>query len=299
MVPPAAAPAAARANPNASVTAGWFEGAPICKLVVCLQVLLVYVLQHYLHWISSLDNSEPTASIPVILSRLIWNKMTFSTTGQLVVGTMLLAYMGRKMERELGSLRFLWLFLFVDLFVVGMEFVTINLMNHFTYSGPYPLLGACLWLYYRYTPRLYPNFVSVLGFTASEKVFYYLWFAQVLYPEGLRPAFLGAAACALFFKLDLQFPAAFAKQVSNLLHHIEAPPRVMLSVGAQAHGGDAGLAQAAAAARPAPPRPVEADPAAVEQLLMMGFDQDQVVRALQVHNNNVQRAADQLLSQAS
>jgi len=40
-----------------------------------------------------------------------------------------------------------------------------------------------------------------------------------------------------------------------------------------------------------------ADPAAIEQLLLMGFDQQQVVEALQYSNNNVNRAADRLLTQ--
>jgi hypothetical protein len=272
--------------------------------VVTAQVLLAYLLQHYLHLISPHnDVNEPTASLAEILRRLIVQKLTFATSGQLVVGTTLLALELRRFERELGSLRFLWLLLVVSTMVVLTEFVTINVVDHYGYVGPYQLIGACLWMYYRYTPRLYPNFVSVLGLSASEKMFYYLWFAQVIYQEGLRPAIMGALACALFLKLNLQFPAALSKQVSSLLLNIQAPPRVLLSVGSHHRAAGPGtIAHAAAAAAMAPrppPRPVQADPAAVEQLVIMGFDQDQVVRALQATNNNVQRAADQLLSQVS
>lgn len=55
--------------------------------------------------------------------------------------------------------------------------------------------------------------------------------------------------------------------------------------------------QQAQAAQPPPPPPPP-DPAAVEQLVMMGFDRAQVVQALQSCNNDVQRAADRLLTQA-
>lgn len=52
--------------------------------------------------------------------------------------------------------------------------------------------------------------------------------------------------------------------------------------------------QQAQAAQPPPPP----DPTAVEQLVMMGFDRAQVVQALQSCNNDVQRAADRLLTQS-
>ena len=55
-------------------------------------------------------------------------------------------------------------------------------------------------------------------------------------------------------------------------------------------------AAAAAVAPRVPPQPVVADPAAVAQLIGMGFDQAQVEQALQQTNNNVERAADRLLS---
>jgi hypothetical protein len=52
---------------------------------------------------------------------------------------------------------------------------------------------------------------------------------------------------------------------------------------------------AAAAAQRSPPT---ADPAAIEQLVMMGFSRPQVIEALQWSNNDVQRAADRLLTQS-
>jgi len=55
------------------------------------------------------------------------------------------------------------------------------------------------------------------------------------------------------------------------------------------------LQQQEQAAQPPPPPP---DPAAVEQLVMMGFDRAQVVQALQSCNNDVQRAADRLLTES-
>jgi len=37
-------------------------------------------------------------------------------------------------------------------------------------SGPYTILGSTLYLFHRYTPRLHPRIVSILGFELSEKV---------------------------------------------------------------------------------------------------------------------------------
>lgn len=37
-------------------------------------------------------------------------------------------------------------------------------------SGPYTILGSTLYLFHKYTPRLHPRIVSVLGFELSEKV---------------------------------------------------------------------------------------------------------------------------------
>ena len=37
-------------------------------------------------------------------------------------------------------------------------------------SGPYTMIGALMFLFNEYTPRLHPRFVSGLGFDFSEKV---------------------------------------------------------------------------------------------------------------------------------
>lgn len=62
------------------------------------------------------------------------------------------------------------------------------------YSGPYPLLGAVLALYHRFTPRLYPQFFGVLGIHFSEKSLTYGLCAQVILFGGMGtiiPTFLG------------------------------------------------------------------------------------------------------------
>ena len=260
------------------------------------QVVLLYLLQHHLHIrLLPFENDEITSSIFTIIVQLTACKLTFESSGQLVVGTSLLAFVARKYEREMGSVRFLNLFVFCNTLVVLFEFMGIGFWKH-NYGGPYPTLGACLWLYIRYTPRLYPTFISVLGLSASEKVFYYLWFAQVLYQEGIRPAVLGAVACVLFMALQLQMPATLAKPIQSFLNSVQTPPKALIMLGI-----DPMAQQAAAVAAPvvAPRPPVQPDPAAIEQLVMMGFEQQQVIQALQATGNNIQRAADQLLSQVS
>ncbi|GKY90969.1 hypothetical protein MPSEU_000069700 [Mayamaea pseudoterrestris] len=309
MVPPAVPPAAAARSHHAAAGSSFkmFDGAPVTKLLLA-QVLLLYLMRNVWHLLEYYENNEPTASIVAIIFRLMVCKLTFSAPGPLILGGILLGTFGRRYERELGSLRFIWLCLFCNALVILLELLTVNVMPGKRYDGPYPLLGACLWLYYCYAPRLYPSFFSILGLEASEKSIFYSLFGLVLFREGLQPAILGMMACCLFCRLQLQFPnvMGLASHATLLLQKVQAPPRVLISTaanGVNVLNHHAAAANARPMVRPvvAPPRPVvvEADPAAIEQLVMMGFDQDQVVRTLQATNNNVERAADQLLSQLS
>ena len=252
------------------------------------------------------------------------SKLTFGSTGELIMGGMLLAVLAKQFEREMGSRKFGLFVMVANLGAVGLEVVLVGfttlMETGYRYQGPYALLGALMYLYHRYTPRLHPRFFGILGFTFSEKSFYYLWFAQVVGYRGwntvLAAAFGGITAYVFMTThLDqtLDIPDAIAKPLTSLgAHFSEPPPRVLSSARARGGGGggdamagmqrlmrnpagQAAAAAAAAAQRPAAP-PAPPDPEAIEQLTSMGFERQSVLDALRATNNNVERAADRLLT---
>jgi len=253
--------------------------------------------------------------------RYLTSKITFGSTSELVIGTILLVYLVRKFEREMGSRKVALFCLFVNCATVAIESVVVmNSSSSFNlrYSGPYPLIGAFFSLYHRYTPRLHPRFFSILGINFSEKIFHYVWLAQVASSGGWDSAYSvgigwSMALCyelvPFFKKLDL--PDAIASVFGDLSSRLlESPPRILVPQVARGAGGGrmyaagrpaaaaaAGGVRPTAAAQRAPMPAAAADPAAIEQLVNMGFSRAQVVDALQSSNNDVQRAAERLLTQ--
>lgn len=203
--------------------------------------------------------------------------------------------------------------------------------------GPYPYIGALLYLYNTYTPRLYPKFIGILGWNFSEKAITYFFTLQLITSDGwssLVPTMCGYLCSAIasspatpFGSYDPKFPAFVYHMSDSIgrsigLSDLLAPPptivRGMRAAGRQGRGGRGGNAQrlvpgapnpfgipAAAAAVAAPPRPPQyqplpqADPPsedAINQLTMMGFDRDAVIRALRATDNNLEAAANRLLT---
>jgi hypothetical protein len=274
-----------------ALASGWFEGAPVSKLLVG-SILLSYVLQHHFYNPTLIDYT--TTTLGGILQHNILCQLTFASAGDLVIGTTLLARMARQLERDMSSPQFLGFLLAVNGASIFVETMSVGFLPHVV-AGPYPLLGALMLYYYKYTPRLYPKFMSFLGMTCSEKVFYYVWFLQVIYKHGAFFAGIGAFFGWLFFYFHPTVP--FATQIYRLLDNVlSESPRMFVTTNPAAPN-------AAAAAQLRPPAsvaaPVIADPAAIEQLVMMGFDPTQVEQVLRATNNNVQAAADQLLSNVS
>ena len=114
----------------------------------------------------------------------------------------------------------------------------------------------------------------------------------------------------------LDVPDVIAKPLISIGTHISEPPPRVLAAGRAPRGGGGGgggggarhnnnplgvaaaaAAAAAAAQRPAVARPpAPPDPGAIEQLTAMGFERQRVLDALRATNNNVERAADRLLT---
>jgi membrane associated rhomboid family serine protease len=322
-------PAAPLIGPGAQATMAppgqtWFAGAPVAKLVAVVTAVF-YVLFH------AKSSKEIMAMDSLRMMRVAqhsgggsewyryWSsKLTFGSTGELVVGGILLAVLARQFEREMGSRKFGVFWAVVTLSSILLEVVYVNFSTlyemGYRYQGPYAVLGALMYLYHRYTPSLHRRFIGILGFTFSEKSFYYLWFGQVTGYGGwntIVATTFGILTAYAFMVTSLHqtidIPEAIAKPLAAIGARISEPhPRVLAPAGNRGRDAMAGIQRmarnAAAAAqqqqRPTapPPAPAAPDPAAIEQLTSMGFERARVEEALQVSNNNVERAADRLLS---
>jgi len=313
------------AGQSSSTTASYFVGAPLSKLcvvatIVCYAVFHAQSAQDYMAMNSSrILRASQFGNSSSEWHRYWSSKITFGSTGELVMGGMLLAVLAKQFEREMGTRKFGVFLVLINLCAIGLEVVFVGLTTLMTtgyhYQGPYALLGGLMYLHHRFTPRLHPRFFGILGFTFSEKSFYYLWFAQVVGYQGRNT--IVATVCGIItayvyintnLHQTLDLPDTLAKPLTAVGAHLsEPPPRVLSTVRRGGVGGGAAMgnnaiaqaaaAQAAAAQRPVAPAAVVApDPGAIEQLTSMGFERQQVIDALRVTNNNVERAADRLLA---
>jgi hypothetical protein len=287
----------------------WFLGAPVSKLVVVGLVIAHVVIQsrnkgHY---------SPPRLDEDMKFYRLFTSKLVFGSTGETVLGTLALSMHMRRFEREMGSRKFLLLLLATNVFTMILELsamLSFDVLD-LQYSGPYPILGAMILLHAKYTPRLHPRFVSVLGFAFSEKSLSYFLCAYVVGYQGIftvLPTILGMLAAYMFVHFHWDFPnfvvSAFKPLERLCALAVDPPPRVyaplLQAQNARGARGNDPFAQQQpqrravrpVAAAPPPPPPEEA----IEQLTAMGFDRERVLASLQSTNNNVERAADRLLS---
>lgn len=312
-----------------------FAGAPISKLAAAFTVI-AYVSMHTKHNASSVFEFD-AARIRERgeTFRYITSKMTFSSTGNLVIGTIFLTFLVRKFEWEMGTRKMAFFCSFINLATMASEsLIAVNspsLMSHnLRYAGPYPLVGALFSLYHRHTPRLHPRFFSVMGISFSEKIFHYAWFLQIAMSNGWNSAYaVGAGWCfSLLYEFvpflgKLDVPDRVADFLGGLASRfLDPPPRILAphssNIGGRGGGGSSGRqhrahsrGQAASAAagatatgglRPTAaaqrqPTVVTPDPGAIEQLTNMGFPRNQAVEALQNSNNDVHRAAERLLIQ--
>lgn len=292
-------------------TQSFFVGAPLTKLSGIIAVVAYF---------STRNNAGAMAMHAVRVYekgqvyRYLTAPLTFGTPAELIPAGLLLVYSLRQVEREMSTRKAALFVLFVNGFAMACQALMIpyllyGLQFNLRYSGPYALLGALGYYYHVKTPRITPTFVRVLGFSFSDKVWQYMWFLQAAGAGGQSTALMfavGALGAWIYDKVPLlsqaDVPDLMATWVSTavgLRFWADGPPRAILP----GRGGRGGLPppmvpRAAALPPPQPPQPVTADPAAIEQLTMMGFPRPRVVEALQATNNDVQRAADRLLTQS-
>lgn len=292
---------------SASLSFSWFTGAPVTRLWTAASIVAYAASKpNFRRW-CGMDSSA--IRLQFELHRYWASKIFFTTPGELVMGSLLLFYLCRKYERELGSRKFSILVLLSNALTIVMEMIYLQTdifyrkdQTVYRYTGPYPLMGALFWLFHRFAPRLYPKLFGALGFHFSEKTLYYLFFGQCINASGISSVIatlLGAVACqiSLNFLSWIDWPQFVVNFASDINHRFgDTAPVVFLPQRTrQARPPPTGR-HAEARTGPAPARP-DADPEAIDQLCNMGFDRAQVVQALQLSNNDVQRAAELLLAQ--
>ena len=146
----------------------WFAGAPLTRIIACGTTLLYALFEtNHVHPDLSLDYDRLIADGE--LYRLFTCNLTFATVGELVMGMILLVPLMRRYERELGTAKFGTLLVFAN---VGATFLELCLAALFPppgdggggrHSGPYPTIGAMLYLFHVYAPRLHPKFFGLAG----------------------------------------------------------------------------------------------------------------------------------------
>ena len=201
----------------------WFSGAPITKIICILWVAgSLWVIRNNGdddNTYSNRNNNNNNDSNGLWVSAL-WNGPSnwfFSSSTELIVGLSFLVHYLRRLEQELSSRRFIaWLFtleivyIFIRLVAVLTfdEDVTRTFVGGGTTAakGPYLFVGAVLYWYKTYVPRLYPRFLSssTLDISCSEKTFPYLCAIYILFMRGtasLLAGSIGMVASGIFFFL--------------------------------------------------------------------------------------------------
>lgn len=302
----------------------WFGGAPASQLLLALGVAL-YFVAHDQRAAWQLDGGGGNSTDTY---RYMTSKLAFLTTAELIVGTSLQFYLYRRYERELGTRRFMVFWLFVHLFCILQEFLGIQMLTlrnsrmrqlleaSFTaeeatlgsimiwqYAGPYAFVGALFAMFHWHAPRLHPRFVTAFGFYFSEKTFYYLWFLYLSGSGGwktLASAATGAVSTTVYLRMRFQdrldMPDVLVNVVRPLCERVGLVPiaPMIRPIGTAPRQP---VQQPPVEQQPLIPMP-ELDPDAVEQLTAMGFPQSEVMNALRQTHNNVEHAANRLLSGA-
>lgn len=270
----------------------------------------------------------------------IWTcQLPYETLGEALFSLGVLCPLMRRFEREMGSRKFASFLTFTFVIASTWElifFQVFSTYNHTTtprVSGPYPWLGSLLFLFHVYTPRLYPNFFSLLGIMCSEKSITYAIALQLIFSGGtstMIPAATGMMAAFVCTTPALQiknwelpsfvyrigpivgrpfmdtpntpFPninhmnnipnARFPARDRNGNRMMAPPPPAAMIPPARQHQQARHRAPPTTLPIPTPPPSEEM----IETLTSMGFERDAVLRVLQQCDNNVERAANQLLN---
>ncbi|KAJ8614458.1 hypothetical protein CTAYLR_000828 [Chrysophaeum taylorii] len=279
-----------------------FEGAPLCRIAFVSSALNSLFLSSSTKAKMSLDLGRVLARGEVW--RLLTHHIAFESLGETVIGAVHL-YRFRRFERMLGSRKFGAFALIACslatslatgiVFVVGergrdqgAEYMRIA-------SGPYALIFSMYSLFYSLVPAARPRLVGIAGLDISDKSLMYLAAAQLLLSSGLRsfvPGACGLLAGAAYLSDALKlYTLALPKSLDRFL--VPATPSSP-DFSARSHGASQDIHRDNLPEPFAPPP--EPSQAHVDSLVAMGFDRDRAVDALRSSGNNLEVAANSLLS---
>lgn len=278
-----------------------FEGAPLCRLAFASTTLASLFLSPATKVRMSFDLGRVLAHSEVL--RLVTHQLAFGSLGETVIGAVHL-YRFRRFERMLGSRRFgafaiivcsLATSLATGLVFVAGERAREQGANYLRpASGPYALIFGMYSLFYSLVPAARPRLVGFGGLDVSDKSLMYLAAVQLLFSTGLRsfvPGACGLVAGAAYLSDSLKlYTLALPKTLDRLLASTTPPPPPDYTDGGSAPHDDHRFAAAAFAPTPEPSQDH------IESLVAMGFDRDRAVAALRASRNNVELAANRLLS---
>ena len=307
-------------------TPRFFQGSPVTKFFLTVStVVFVWTQYQIQHASSTVGGSNSGNTHTFVKMNSLQQFICFSNFGEMFIGGFsLIMPLMKSFEREFGSrLFFSYLMVSVGLSLVYFECMKALMAEDphtIDYMGPYGLMGVLLHLYYTFTPRLYPKFMGVLGMDFSEKSITYLLFCMTL-PMGILPAICGfgssmicssnaimplissrmllpdfvyRAVNAIFGPWFVDQSAYVPVPVAVAARQINANPNTIVNNRQQSNGAPSVNNVDRFEALPMPPPPSEE---AIANLTAMGFDREAVIRILQQCDNNVEIAANRLLSE--
>ncbi|KAJ1972661.1 hypothetical protein H4R35_004551 [Dimargaris xerosporica] len=263
--------------------------------------------------------------------RLITSQLAFANSGELLFGSLLL-YQCRVIERHYGSAKFA---AFVFLTSVAAKLLELGLLisgNSVGLNslppGPYGLIFATLYQFYRIIPSTYK--FRILGISLTDKSYMYFLAFQLIqflalnYPTSLIPAVCGILVGTLY-RTDVgglkgwRFPAAFTRLASKWL-----TPLLATSTAANSSAATMDQAYSSQARRDhliqrtmfpqtqqmtdlgqsymetmteGMPQPIREEHIVALMTMFPNLERSAVVTALQSSNNDVNAAATLLLEQ--
>lgn len=238
--------------------------------------------------------------------RLVTHHAAFETLGEAALGAIAL-YRFRRFERYLGSRKFVCFAAMAAGTTTALLAAGARLLPRrdegaafLPASGPYGLVFGLFGLFHRMVPVTRPRCFSVAGIHFSDKALMYALGLQLLVARGRRsayPALLGLGFGVAYLGDALRLHAVQLPAIGPFAPRYDA---AVADAGDDDGAGDdgAGGALAAADAPATEPRfeALEPSEAHVASLVAMGFDRDRAFAALLACNDNVERAADQLLA---
>ncbi|KAJ1977407.1 hypothetical protein H4R34_003590 [Dimargaris verticillata] len=260
--------------------------------------------------------------------RLVTSQLAFANSGELLFGSLLL-YQCRVIERHYGSAKFAAFVLLTSVtakllelgFLVSGNSIGLNSLP----PGPYGLIFATLYQFYRIIPSTYK--FRILGVSLTDKSYMYLLALQFLalnYPTSLIPALCGILA-GILYQTDMgglkrwRFPASLTRLASNWLKPLLATSTAPTSSAAtldQAYSSRArrdhliqrtmfpqtqqmtDLGQSyMETMTEGMPQPIREEHIVALMTMFPNLERSAVVTALQSSNNDVNAAATLLLEQ--